>query len=64
MIEDHRLDADVDVVTWMYWSTIQGLVELEIKFAEIDRVRARESRSTRDLVRSFTEIIVRGADDT
>lgn len=62
VIEDHRLAADVDVVTWMYWSTIQGLVELENKFAEISKLRGRESRSTRDLVRSFTEIIVRGAD--
>lgn len=60
VIVDRGLDTDLDIATWMCWSAIQGLVELEAKFTEIDEVRGRATPSTRELVRSFTGIIVRG----
>jgi AcrR family transcriptional regulator len=62
VIEDRGLSDDValDDVTWMCWSTMQGLVELESKFNTLRAMRDGEAVSTRELVRRFTSIIVRG----
>jgi AcrR family transcriptional regulator len=52
-------DVDLDVATWMCWSTMQGLVELGPKFDVINLVRGREPISTTELVDQFTDLIVR-----
>jgi AcrR family transcriptional regulator len=53
-------DVELDHATWMCWSTMQGLVQLEGKFDAINVVRGRERVSTRELIDRFTDLIVRG----
>lgn len=60
VIEHEQVDVDLDTVTWMCWSTMQGLVTLEDKFNMLHELRGNEAVSTRELVRRFTAIIVRG----
>ncbi len=54
------LHVELDHATWMCWSTMQGLVQLEGKFDAINVVRGRERVSTRELIDRFTDLIVRG----
>jgi hypothetical protein len=60
VIEREVVDVDLDDVTWMCWSTMQGLVTLEAKLDAINERRGGDPVSTRDLVRRFTAIIIRG----
>ncbi len=60
VIEHEGVDVDLDDLTWMCWSTMQGLVTLEGKFNALNELRGNDPISTRDLVRRFTAIIVRG----
>ena len=63
MIERKGVDADLDHVTWMCWSTMHGLVELEPRFDMMSELATRDPVSTRELVRRFTAMIVRGLRD-
>lgn len=63
VIEHEGVDADLDHVSWMCWSTLQGLVELGPKFDMINERRGRDPVPTRELVRRFTAMIVRGLRD-
>lgn len=63
VIEHEGVDADLDDVTWMCWSTTQGLVELGPKFDMISELRGHDPVPPHDLVRRFTALIVRGLRD-
>lgn len=60
VIEHEQVDVDLDTVTWMCWSAMQGLVTLEDKFTTLRGLGGHDPISTRELVRRFTAIIVRG----
>ncbi len=60
VIEAEGLTVPLDDATWMCWSSMQGLVQLEGKIAAINEVRGGEPISTRDLVRRFTTFVVNG----
>jgi AcrR family transcriptional regulator len=60
VIDHEGVDVALEDVTWMCWSTMQGLVTLEDKFVAINEMRGGEPISTRDLIRRFTTMIVRG----
>ena len=53
-------DVDLDLATWMCWSTMQGLVQLEPKFDVISAARGIEKAATTELIDRFTDLIVRG----
>lgn len=53
-------DVDLDLATWMCWSTMQGLVQLEPKFEVISRSKGFDQPSTTELIDRFSELIVRG----
>ena len=50
----------LDDAVWMCWSTMQGLVELEQKFAAISAARDSAVPPTSELIRRFNAIIVAG----
>lgn len=60
MIEHEGLAIPLDDATWMCWSTMQGLVQLEDQFNAMHAARGGAPVSTSDLVRRFTTIIVNG----
>lgn len=60
LIENERLDVDVDEATWLCWSTMQGLVTLGPKLDVIAAGKGLAGPATNDLVRRFTEVIVAG----
>ena len=60
VIEDEGVDADLDDVTRMCWSTMHGLAALEPKFSRISELRNSAPVPARELVRRFTAMIVRG----
>lgn len=64
VIDREGMHVALDDATWMCWSAMQGLVQLESKINEIHALRGAETPvATRDLVRRFTSIIVRGMRD-
>ena len=60
VIDDRGSDVPLRDGTWLCWSTMQGLVELQPKFDMIAEIHGEPSASTPELVRRFTTIIVRG----
>lgn len=60
LIDDERLDADLDAATWLCWSAMQGLVTLGPKLELIARHKGRPDPSGPDLVREFACHIVSG----
>lgn len=60
LIDDEHLSADVDEVTWLCWSTMQGLVQLAPKISMIAEVRGGEAPVIDDLIARFTTLMVDG----
>lgn len=60
MVENEQLSVDVDEVTWLCWSTMQGLVQLAPKIALIAQVRGGEAPEVDDLIARFTTLMVDG----
>ncbi|MDW3214860.1 MAG: TetR/AcrR family transcriptional regulator [Ilumatobacteraceae bacterium] len=60
LIDDEQLDADLDDVTWLCWSAMQGLVTLGPKIELIATIKGRPEPSSNDLVREFAYHIVAG----
>ena len=60
MITDEGLSADVDEVTWLCWSTMQGLVQLAPKISLIAQLRGGESPEVDELIARFTTLMVDG----
>jgi AcrR family transcriptional regulator len=58
LLESLRSTVELDHATWMCWSTMQGLVQLEPKFQAIDAARGREPVSTQDLIDRFSDLLV------
>jgi AcrR family transcriptional regulator len=60
LIEAERLDADVDGVVELCWSTMQGLVVLEPKLAIIDAAHGVDPVATSVRVRRLTSLMLDG----
>lgn len=60
LIETDHLDIDLDEAAWFCWSTMQGLVVLGPKIEVMAGIKGIPVRSSSDLVRRFTELIVAG----
>ncbi len=60
LIDREQLGIGIDDATWMCWSAMQGLVQLEDSIAAINAGKGQEPVATSDLVRRFTTIIVGG----
>lgn len=58
LLESLQSTVELDHATWMCWSTMQGLVQLEPKFQAIDAARGREPVSTQDLIDRFSDLLV------
>ena len=64
VIDAEDMNVALDDASWMCWSAMQGLVQLESKINAIHALRGNtEPISTSDIVRRFTTIIVRGMRD-
>jgi AcrR family transcriptional regulator len=60
MVADEGLAADADEVTWLCWSTMQGLVQLAPKIALIAQLRGGEAPEVDELIARFTTLMVDG----
>ena len=60
MIDDEHLSVDVDEVTWLCWSAMQGLVQLAPKIAVIAQARGNEPPEVDALIERFTALMVDG----
>ena len=58
LLESLQSTVELDHATWMCWSTMQGLVQLEPKFQVINAARGREPVSTQDLIDRFSDLLV------
>ena len=64
LIETEQLGVDLDVATWLCWSSMQGLVALEPKLTALNERLRGTDFSTPDLVRQFTALLVAGMRST
>lgn len=60
LIDREDLTVDLDSATWFCWSTMQGLVTLGPELDVIARRRDVPQRSSAELVRQFSSMIVAG----
>ena len=60
LIESERIDVDVDTVTSLCWSMVQGLVVLGPKLELTCSVQGVPTPDRTELVRQFTDLLVNG----
>ena len=60
MVDGEGLSADVEEVTWLCWSAMQGLVQLAPKFELVAMLRGDEPPEVDELIARFTILMVDG----
>ena len=63
VVESEELSSNIDDVTNLCWSTMQGLVELKPKLDYLDQLWGRPALDTNKRIRRFTTLILDGARD-